>query len=410
MKACLFLTVSALLATPAARAFEEPRPSLFHQVIKQPTGRNGYEEFVRAVDVLRESKLYNAAEMPGLEARTLSVRRRTLSDPPVKEALRLLRVGVQKPVLAPPNELDPDAPYPQSAGFRRIGRLLRVQHYVLLADGRVLEALESVRLGVRFARAIQTGRPLAAFTGSAIEATLLEPLGAHLSQLSASHCEQLFRLCSELARHKAPLERLAQRSLADDLKAIAELRKEGREAFGDPDDDDEGEIGLAERRAARERFPADPAEQARMWAETERRIKEIYQRILADVGKPIWQRQLGPFRDDGTPAAAMVRYLGPHQFFSLVDETYGGSEARFKLLACHAAVLRHRWEKDVLPPTLAALNLGALATDPFTGQPFRYEVTGTRYRLYSAGPEKDEPDNPRILNGRLPITVVPGEP
>ena len=60
-------------------------------------------------------------------------------------------------------------------------------------------------------------------------------------------------------------------------------------------------------------------------------------------------------------------------------------EARLRLLAIHAAILRYRWERDQVPASLADLNLGDLAIDPFTGQPLTYEPLGRKYRLASAG-------------------------
>jgi hypothetical protein len=49
-----------------------------------------------------------------------------------------------------------------------------------------------------------------------------------------------------------------------------------------------------------------------------------------------------------------------------------------------------------VPASLAALNLGDLALDPFTGQPLKYEPVGRKYRLASAGDA-----------GGSPVTLAP---
>ena len=63
-------------------------------------------------------------------------------------------------------------------------------------------------------------------------------------------------------------------------------------------------------------------------------------------------------------------------------------------------------EHDRLPNDLAALELGDVATDPFTGQPLKYEPSGRRYRLTSAGMPTVAED-PRAVDGRVPLDVVP---
>jgi len=48
------------------------------------------------------------------------------------------------------------------------------------------------------------------------------------------------------------------------------------------------------------------------------------------------------------------------------------------------------------------------AIDPFTGQPLQYAVRGTRYSLSSAGAPADA-DDPRAVNGRLPVSITPAD-
>ena len=43
-----------------------------------------------------------------------------------------------------------------------------------------------------------------------------------------------------------------------------------------------------------------------------------------------------------------------------------------------------------------------------TGRPLSYQVRGAGYRLSSVGPAVSA-DDPRVVDGRRPISVVPGE-
>jgi hypothetical protein len=77
-----------------------------------------------------------------------------------------------------------------------------------------------------------------------------------------------------------------------------------------------------------------------------------------------------------------------------------------RLLACHCAIRRHKWEHERLPASLAVLNLREMAVDPFTGQPLKYQLQGASYRLTSAGPTAPA-DDPQAVDGRRPVSIVP---
>src|SRR6266511_6158846 len=85
-------------ALPAST--DEPEGPLFPQLFPRPTGQNGYEELVLAIDQLRRSARFKQSqEMTGSEGGlTLAFRRRVLADPPVVRALTLVRRGLAKRV------------------------------------------------------------------------------------------------------------------------------------------------------------------------------------------------------------------------------------------------------------------------------------------------------------------------
>jgi hypothetical protein len=131
-------------------------------------------------------------------------------------------------------------------------------------------------------------------------------------------------------------------------------------------------------------------------------MNQYYTQVLAEAKKPAWQRAPVAPPADGSLASRVAARILPG--LDRVANRYDSETAMVRMLAVHAAILRYRWEYDRLPKTLEALNLGDLVLDPFTGRPLKYEVTGRRYRLESAGPE--EPDNPRAVAGRVPVTLT----
>ncbi len=127
----------------------------------------------------------------------------------------------------------------------------------------------------------------------------------------------------------------------------------------------------------------------------------FFNRLIAEMKRPAWEREPVELHEHSLAARYAASVVAIMQS---VSDLYPREEARVRLLACHAALRRYRWEYEKLPPSLEVLNLGDLTTDPFTGQPLRYEVSGKTYQLTSAGPTATE--NSKAVNGRLPISIV----
>jgi hypothetical protein len=140
--------------------------------------------------------------------------------------------------------------------------------------------------------------------------------------------------------------------------------------------------------------------------QAEKQLNGLLDRQILELGKPAWERATVSVPEDGSVGAQLAKTLLPS--LDRASLGYTSQEARIGLLACHAAIRRYRWENDRLPDNLAALNLGELAVDAFTGQPLQYERQGVRYRLTSAGPAADAND-PKAVNGRRPVSIGPSD-
>jgi hypothetical protein len=408
------LLVLTLLAVPprgasAENAPDRPTPpSIFSEVIKQPTGKNGYEELVLAGEVLRSSKLFQQAEMGET---TLAFKRRVVRDPPVIKSLTLLREGVAKPVFSPRERLTYTTLLPEMAPFRSLARLLRLQQYVFLADGRTTEAIANARLGLRLGRVIQTDTLISGLVGIAVSTISLRSMGGHLDQLSARDCELLYQVCLEWLNQPDPQlailesERRSIRNALTDLKA--EVKQKGaaaiKESFGLDD-----EQFLKAQSFLKELEARAPEALDDLTRQVEARVDEFFTRQLAELEKPPWQRAVvnPEALNNGSVVDWAAGMLLPAM--SSVSDRYTREMAQVRLLACHCAIRRYRWEHEKLPPSLDELNLGQLALDPFTGGPLQYRVQGARYRLTSVGPVADAED-PQAENGRRPVSIVPGD-
>jgi hypothetical protein len=401
------LLLAGLAIPGAGFAHQEPQgeSGLFRRAIKNPTGRNGYEEFLAAGDALRSSHLFDQAQLAS--PCPLALKRRVFRDPPVIRALALLRRGLGKPVFLPHEEADVTPPFPDYAVFRQLARLIMMQQQVAFAEGRILEAIELMHTVLALGRAVQVGEIISGLVGIAVAAIGTAVVAAQLGQLAAQECEALLHVC---------LEDLAQPDLLPEV-VEGERRSEKplfrwmldstvRHPAEPPSpDDDPAERALDQdlRQAL-----ATEASRAALEAAINRRIDDLSDRCLAEAVRPPWERRPVTMPTDNSVAgrlvAPFVKTFG--QTFGAVRDKYAEAEARVRLLACHAAIRRYLWEHDRLPANLADLGLGDIALDPFTGQPLQYRVSGRTYEVASAGPVVDA-DDPRAVDGRRPVDVVP---
>lgn len=403
------------LAGGAASAQERPtaRPlSVFERVVPRATGFNGYEELVLAVDQLLASPLYQRAE--GLlgqpEGLPLALKRQVLKDPPVARALRLVQRGLAKPVTSPrdPRAMNASTLLPELSGFRQLGRVLAIQQYVQLADGEPRAAIATARTIMRLGRAVQTDTMIAGLIGIAVSTLGIRTLGSHLEQLSLPDCAELFRLCVDWLREPGLLTQVIGAERRSVQNVLNEMKAASREQLG-------GILGVLPGKPPREedvearrvmdgmeQLRANPAAVEAYFAQAQRRLDVFYAQVLEECRRPPWQRRWDQSIDRDSFAGALVATLVPAM--RRVSEAYAREAALVRLLACHAAILRYRWDTDQLPENLAVLDLGPLATDPFTGEFLVYQPMGSAYRLTSAGPVATG-DAPDIVDGRRPVGV-----
>lgn len=386
-------------------AAQEARPpeaaDLFRLVIPNPTGKNGYEDLVLAAQLYSRSRHKPAVDQGRL---TLTERRRVLADSSVRRVQQLIRQGVSRPVTSPREKLDFTTLLPEFAHFRSLARLLMVEQYVLLADGRVPDAIQASRVFLRFAQVIQTDTLISGLVGVAISSMGIRGLGDRLDQFAFRDCELLYRVCLEWLAQPTSLPRLIETEHRGAREFFSTLPQQLR-AKGPGFLKETGLDGLpADGSELLQRAQTDAAFLDSAARDAAHRLDRFYSELRTELSKPLWAQKLPELEADGTIGSSLVQALVPS--LAGIVNAYGAEAARVRLLGCHAAIRRYRWENRELPAALAELRLGDLALDPFTGSPLQYEVRGTRYRLSSVGSPTGE-DDPQAVNGRRPVTVGP---
>jgi hypothetical protein len=335
---------------------------------------------------------------------TLAQKRACLADRLCTQALDLIRCGLRKPVRSPRATIGVDTRYPEAGRFRQLGQLLAVEQYVFLADGRTNAAIDSLRDGMNFGRAIQVAMPeIAGFHGRKITQSLLEAFARHLDQLSAADCDHLLKVCREWLAAPAPAAALLEVERQMDQEALARVRAQPDLLLQWWPNEIVGAGAPETVIAAMAR--QDLAGFRAVIASASEQVDRHFQHALEQLRRPAWQRESTSLPPDRSPAGRLAGCLCFADNTDRFLDSFTEEQALGQLLGCHAAIRRYRWEYDRLPTSLQELTPGELAIDPFTGERLRYTVRGREYDLSSAG-RRGRDHRPNAVDGRVPVTLA----
>lgn len=392
------IALLALLAVPlrtgaAQEAEQAPPQSIFQQLFPEPTGTNGYEEIVLAGELTWENETMTAAIQRNA---TLTVKRAALADPKNIRALALLRQALAKPIRSPRQVIVSDSPLPDLALIRQLARLLTIEQYVLLADGKTSAAIQSLRDGLRLAYIVKPETLIGGLTGRAVDTMALTHLGRHVDQLPVKDCDRLIALVKEYLSAPDPLFDTLDADRRMALSTLDLMRRWQREFLKSPEALNEPDDPMEKKGWA---LAKDPVALEAHIREVAARINAHYEAHIAALRLPPWKRgEMPGGLTDTSPAGITARNLVPNLILRTTRITQ--SRVQMQLLGVHAAIRRYRWEHDRLPDTLADMPLGNLAIDPYSGKPLLYRRTGeTAYELSSVGPPKRD-ENGSLLPGK----------
>jgi len=371
----VLLAAPLLLASPApAQDVPAWQPS-FPRLFPSPTGPNGYEDLVMAADLAHVVERNHLPE----QGETLSDVRRAVASPEWRRARALLTSGLTKPVRSPRQRVSFSTEFPELAGMRSVARVLAREIRVRFADGRVAEAIASLRDGLRMATLIQGETLIGGLVGVACSAIVLKEFRSHIGQLAVQDCERTLSVVREWLRlpdGEVPAV-LAERDtmirqLLDARADPAEAGKVARAFLGD----EELERDPDEQPELVRRLLSDPVARAAALDEAVRKLEAHYARVLEGLRKPFWQRRPVELEPDGSLSGKLCETLVP--VLSKVGEKYAFLRADVQHLGVEAAIRRFVWERDRAPGSLGDLDLGEMAISPVTGEPFAYQRTGER--------------------------------
>lgn len=379
--------VLALLLMLSAQGPDKP---LLDQIGVKPTGRNGYEEFLQAGDVLargmyddlwradqdlaHEGKIYKsrgselAKEL--FTGKNALERRRILVER-FAEATRLLEVAATKPIFDPRSQYDASTLFPQLRWIRfSAHHLVNVAH-VQRANGDDRSSVETLLRGLLILDSIQRGPMICWLVGNVCQLFLLKEMVAALPELSLGAATALEQQAAALEARPPGIGE----TLAAEYKfiegSVNQLLGDRGDDFLDVFFDEEDKFG--------ERFRALDALGKREVADMAlRQIRDVRRQreVWIAEGPKGWLSPPDPLpQPGGSPTAELANQLAEGMLAEVksVMPAAAFQLVKYRLLRVSGAVIRHRWEQGRLPSTLADAVGETLARCPISDKPLLYQ-------------------------------------
>ncbi|MGV3618945.1 MAG: hypothetical protein ACO1SV_26765 [Fimbriimonas sp.] len=361
----------------------------------QTTGRNGYEEYVRAAalashpDVekwvyldLAGGKRAPAPKDLAADATVLERNRWVLDR--LKPAFDLVRQGNGKPVSEPRAAIGLSTILPEFAPFSHLGRAFAGAAYAEYAAGQTARGTERLLDGLTFGDNVsRTGLLAAHLMGTMQMNVIFSAFEPRLPQLSQADCRRVIAGTTDLLERPSPYPAILASEREIYLKALEGL------VAGDSGSDEEGNY-----REITDRFKTlSPSQREEVRRIAAAKLRVHFEREIRKYRLPESQWPLIPAVDEADAdevvdspqglADHLVRQLTPSR--TAIGVASLRARTQLRLLRLHARILAFRWEHERLPTRLRDVVSAPEEIDPVNDEPFEYVVTPEGYRLVSRG-------------------------
>ena len=407
MFALILATVSLFpVATSVPPAVIQQKPdTLLQALFPEPTGQNGLEDYLRAIDLMNDGvsevysggsgyvNRYEADELKAAKAKLADqlkpldylANRKALGDR-YGEAYDLIVQGNQKPCITPPpSDIAPKG-FPSTV---RVAELVQARAYGLSAEGKESESLETLLNGLTFTLRSGSTNYVAYLSDVLAERKLFDELLDQLPRLSLMDAQRLEAYANEAVNQPPLAADLIRRG--EKVHEIMFSKGTAGQALtgGNPGDFPEYRKLLANATQAQ----LDAFSQGVKDAETDSyRVQEGA--LLQPESQ--WYDASGSWKTafalkDPLPSDSIADLA--KSFSRVITTSYRNlvltelrRRAQMRLLGLHARVLEYRWHNHRLPAGMKDIADDRTAFDPLSGESFVYEPhpDGT-YRLFSKG-------------------------
>ena len=400
----------------------------FPQLFPNPTGQNGYEEYVQAADLAtgRECLSYLSEEetppkdvvLRGLwqqiplgpdGRRKPSEAIKRLAVRQCWDMLDLVERGNAKPTVDPRGRLDVDTLFPELSRLKPIARLLAAQAELSFADGRADAGLHSLVAGLTLGRKIQVEGVINWLVGCSIRAIAMGGLARRTGDLGPEEARTLKDWATADLAGSNRVEEMFVTEIGSAHDQVEAIVLGGPEALGKRDKDYVqfamsqawDQLGVSEGNTKDDEMRRLEAMKPFIeWmVVSEKRPDPLRDKLLTASESYVDQALLwfhGVItRPEGAwtgeqdlPKTGVLRifYAMYLPMFELALHSAAIDRTRVRLILLHAEVALFKAKNGHLPASLADLNDPAAVSDPLSGKSFQYvpHPDGS-YRLWSLG-------------------------
>jgi len=414
----------ALLAAIALQGSTD----LFRQVVPHPTGQNGYEEYVRAAELLKSSGTsdlldWRPEELAGVKAerseaagylasaktdveraewkdtvadldskirsltplqgKTLLEVRRIMAERGQKAYLTL-EAGNRKPSFSPRSSISLETLYPELAHFKSLAKFIAFKAYAEVADGNGSAAARTLAEGFTFQSRFGTETLIARLVSMACGSILNAALDDLFHALPERGMSGLQKAIS-LGLPTVPAISSAMESESRFINLyLGDLDKDPKN-FGLLMGDPEGDASVLYEAKKKEFEALSPASRQKLFRavidDSATKVREV-QRVLSQPEAQWFD--IADLNGDDSLRGFLINCVSPVFSSAYETEARARTQSRLGMLACD--IWAYRWRHGKLPETLADATGKDAVKDPLSGQDFEYApLLGGTFRLVSKG-------------------------
>lgn len=385
--------IATLLFTIVA---QQQQPNLYRTTVKQPTNKNGYEEYLQAADMAISSDLRDLVvyvDEPNARGTKLDRQRQVAKQ--MSRIQTTIERGNGKPIFYPA-ALDFETLLPELSYFRTVGSALVHKAEVHFADGQVNQGFKTLLATMEFGDKLSGSGPVIHnLVGRIINRPALELIAKNAALMSIPAANDTRKSMLALLNAPSPWAismRTEMKGIIDSLPLIFEKPEN---LFGTTVDDEMNQRVKGLTAEAKNRVIKDLTFAISRHYESRLEMLERPEREWPKIAKQI-DELAGP--DDPIAKAFFEAFIPA---FARIDIYEIARRTHYRLLVVYGEVAKFRWNHGYYPGSLDQIEDKSVITDPLNGQPFEYERTDTSFRLYSNGTED---------TGKIDLFYVPPSP
>ena len=371
-----------MLATLIFSAIAQQQPDLYRTIIINPTGENGYEEYIAAADLAIAGKVREYFHQVNAEnaSGTKLDRRRNLARQ-LGRIEQVVEQGNKKPVFYP-GPLRFWTPLPELSHMHTLGRALVERAEVHFADGQVNLGFETLTTVIEFGRKFSgSGTIIHNLVGGMIVETATRSYANNVALLSLPAARDMQQRIVALNEAPSPLP-AAMRSEMEAIVAMLPVFLDDPTRSGLTDEELERMAAIKDLSPQRKQALADDL----VFAVTRHYEARLQMFERPEREWPAISRQIDELAVPEDPLANMV-FVQFAVGFGRIDLIEIGRRTKFRLMVVYGEVTEYRWQHGFYPSSLSQLEDQSVTIDPLTGEPFEYSLSGLSFLLYSRGTE-----------------------